>query len=227
MSDMGDVSRILDINFTRDREKGASTISQKDYTKDVVQHYGMEGCNSTYTSEIGSELSLNQPKEKLLNEEGKQRYQAITGVVIYLVQVTRYDSLYSINQLARPVAKPAKAHKGANKHLVRYLAGSTDFSIIYEQGGFRLAAFSNDNWGNNPDNHRSTPSYIVMLANAPISFKYSRKAYRAEVFFRAKSGGEGQDQHPLRQDRGLPGGLGHQAPYQGSSPRPHQAHQRV
>ena len=36
MSDMGDVSRILGMNVTRDREKETITISSKDYTKDVV-----------------------------------------------------------------------------------------------------------------------------------------------------------------------------------------------
>ena len=42
ISDMGDVSRILGINVTRDDcEKGAITISQKDYTEDVVQCYGI------------------------------------------------------------------------------------------------------------------------------------------------------------------------------------------
>ena len=121
MSDMGDVSRILGMNVTRDREKGAITISQKDYTKDVVQRYGMESCNPAYTPEIGPELSLNQPDEKLLNEEEKQRYQAITGAVMYLAQVTRYDILYAVNQLARTMSKPAKAHMGAAKRLLRLL----------------------------------------------------------------------------------------------------------
>ena len=135
----------------------AITISQKDCTEDVVQRYGMEGYNPTYTSGVGPELSLNQSVEKLLNDEEKRRYQAITGgAVMYLAQVTRYDSLYAVNQLARAMSEPAKAHMGAAKHLLRYLAGSTDFSITYKQDGFRLAAFSDDNRGNNLDNGRCT-----------------------------------------------------------------------
>ena len=39
----------------------------------------------------------------------------------------------------------------AAKHLLRYMAGSTDF-INFKRGGFNLAAFSESNWGNNPDN---------------------------------------------------------------------------
>ena len=78
------------------------------------------------------------------------------------------------------MSKPAKAHIGVAKHLLRYLAGSTDFSITYKQGGFRLAAFSGANWGNNPDNGRSTSSYIVMLANTPISFKVGLQGLTAQ-----------------------------------------------
>ena len=125
-------------------------------------------------------MSLNQPEEKLLNEEEKQRYQIITGAVIYLAQVARYDILYAVNQLARAMSKPAKAHMGAAKHLLRYLAGSTDFFIADKYGGFRLAAFSDANWSNNPDNGRCTSSYIVMLANAPISFKVGLKGLTAQ-----------------------------------------------
>ena len=66
---------------------------------------------------------------------------------------------------------PAKTQLGAEVHLLRYLVGSTDFFIAYKQGNFRVASFSDAYWGNNPDNGWSTSSYIVMLANAPISFK--------------------------------------------------------
>ena len=60
---------------------------------------------------------------------------------------------------------------GVAKYLLRYLAGSADFSITYKQGGFRLAVFSDSNWGISPINGRFTSSYIVMLSNAQISFK--------------------------------------------------------
>ena len=130
MTDIGDVSRVLGINVTRARKEGTVTINQKDYTEDIVQHYGMRGCNPAYNPEVGPELSLDQQEKNLLNKEGKRRYQSITGAAImYLAQVCRYDILYIVNRLARAMYMPSKAHMGAAKHLLRYLAGSTDFSI--------------------------------------------------------------------------------------------------
>ena len=105
----------------------------------------MDGCNPTYILGIGPELSLNQPEEKVLNEVEKWYYQAITEAMMYLTQVTRHDILYTINQLARAMSKPAKAHMGVAKHLLRYLVGSIDFSITYIQGGSVLSAFSDAN----------------------------------------------------------------------------------
>ena len=156
MTGMGGVSRALGMNVPRDREEGTITINEKNYTEDIVQRYGMRGCNPAYTPGVGPELSLIQPEENLLNDEGKRRYQSITGAAMYLAQVGRNDILYTFNQLARIMSRPSMAHMGTTKHLLRYLAGSTDSSITYKQGGFKLTALSDANWGENPANGKST-----------------------------------------------------------------------
>ena len=61
---------------------------------------------------------------------------------MYVAQVTRYDILFSVNQLARATSKPSNAHMGAAKHVLRYLAGTINFDIAYKKGGFTLKAFS-------------------------------------------------------------------------------------
>ena len=60
------------------------------------------------------------------------------------------------------------------------MAGFTDLSITYKQGSFTLAAFSDADWGKNLDHGRSTSSYIVMLVNAPISFKVALQGLTAQ-----------------------------------------------
>ena len=171
MSDLGDVSLVLGMQVTRDRKKGMPTISQEDYTKSILARFGMENCKPSSIPGTGSEPSTEQPAETLLNTEQILRYQAITGSVMYLAQITRYDVMYAVCQLARAMSKPSKAHIGAAKQLLRYIAGTTDFSKVYKRGGFKLSAFSDANWGNNPDNGKSMPAYLIMLSKAPISFK--------------------------------------------------------
>ena len=59
---------------------------------------------------------------------------------------------------------------GRAKAFTSLFGWSTDISIVYKQGGIRPAAFSNANWGNNPDDGKSTSSHIVILAKSPIWF---------------------------------------------------------
>ena len=66
-----------------------------------------------------------------------------------LGQVTRYDIGYAVNQLARAISKPSKAHMAVAKHLLRYLAGTTTFVVTYKRGSLKLTAFFDANWGNN------------------------------------------------------------------------------
>eukprot|EP00752_Nemacystus_decipiens_P015081 g13435.t1 len=171
MTDMGEVSLVLGMEIKRDRKRGTLTISQEAYSKSILERFGMSNCKPTSTPGIGPELSNAQPEDTLLDEEETRRYQGIVGCLMYVAQVLRYDIMYATGQLARPMAKPSKKHMVAAKHTLRYLAGTTDFSITYKRGGFKLAAFSDSNWANNPDNGKSTSSYLTMLCNAPLSFK--------------------------------------------------------
>ena len=91
MSDLGDVSLVLGMQVTRHRKKGTLTISQEDYTKSILARLGMEDCKPSSIPGTGTEISTEQPAETLLNTEQTQRYQAITGSVMYLAQITRYD----------------------------------------------------------------------------------------------------------------------------------------
>ena len=109
----------------------------------------------------------------------KRRFQAITGSVMCLGQVTRYDIGYAVNQLAWAMSKPSKAHMAAAQHLLGYLAGTTNFATTYKRGSCKLTAFFDANWGNNPDNGKST-SYISFLSDCPVSFKVSLQGLTAQ-----------------------------------------------
>ena len=137
MTDMGDVSLMLGMQITRDWEKKTLTISQE-YTKSILERFGMANCKPVGTLGFSAELSTKQPEEPLLSKEEIQRYQAITGSAMYLAQILRYI-MYSSGQLARAMSRPAKkVYMGAAKHLLRYPAGTTDFTIVYKKVCFKL-----------------------------------------------------------------------------------------
>lgn len=95
-------------------------------------------------------MSLHHRKDTLQNEEDEQRFQAITGNVMYLAQVTRDNIGYVVNQLARAMFEQSKARVAGAEHLLlRYLAGTPDHGVTHNQGLFQLATFSDANWGHN------------------------------------------------------------------------------
>ena len=65
------------------------TITQDNYTKSLLERYGVGNCNLRYTPGAGNDLFLDQPQKKLLNKENTQRFQAMTDNVMYLGLVVR------------------------------------------------------------------------------------------------------------------------------------------
>ena len=57
MTDMGDVSLVLGMQVTRDRKYKTLTISQENYTKSILERFGMTDCKPSSTPGFGSELS--------------------------------------------------------------------------------------------------------------------------------------------------------------------------
>ncbi|CAB1096983.1 unnamed protein product [Ectocarpus sp. CCAP 1310/34] len=170
MTDMGEVKRVIGIEVQRDYEHGTLAISQGPYARDILQRYGMEQANPVSTPGYGVELSTEQPQDQLLGPEDKQRFQAITGSLLYLAQCTRYDLSYAVHQLTRACANPAQVHMAAAKHLLRYLRGTPDLPIVYKKGKFRLSCFTDSSFGANPDNGRSTTGYLFFLGGGLISY---------------------------------------------------------
>ena len=128
MVDKGDVSLVLGMDVTPDREKGTMTITQDTFTKSLLERYGMASCNSSYTPGEGKELSLDQTEERLQSKGEKQRLQAITGSVMHLGQMIRYEIIHAVNQLERAMSKPSKPHM---------VASQTSTSLPGRDGGFR------------------------------------------------------------------------------------------
>ena len=156
MTDTGEVSRILGIEVTRDYDEGTLAITQTAYVDNILERFGMQDTNAAHTPGYRQELSAEQPEDKLLGTEATKLYQSISGSLLYLAQCTRYDLCYAVDQLTRACSKPAEIHLTAAKHALRYLRGTTDLSIVYKRGRFRMVSYTDASFGANPDNRKST-----------------------------------------------------------------------
>ena len=80
MTDMGDVSLVLGMQVTRDRKYETLTISQENYTKSILERFGMADCKPSSTPGVGSEISTKQPEGTLLDKEETQRYLSLIHI---------------------------------------------------------------------------------------------------------------------------------------------------
>ena len=123
MTDLGEVSLILGMKITRDQSKRTLRISLTDYTRSILDRFNMKDCNPVSTPSTGAELSLDQPTDTLLDEDGTKLYQSMLGSLLYLSRTTRWDISYAVLQLTRATSKPSTVHLKKAKHVLRYLKG--------------------------------------------------------------------------------------------------------
>ena len=176
MKDLGEVSNLLGMNVTRNRQEGWLKIDQERYIQDILKRYNMESCHSTTTPATPGEILTKED----CAAEGQQLdptthpYRSIVGSLMYAGHVTRPDISNSVRILARYLESPGEKHWAAAKKCIRYLAGTKSLGITYRRGSVgelpKLQGFSDANWAGDLDNARSTTGVVFMLAGGAISF---------------------------------------------------------
>ena len=180
MTDMGEISRILGMEVTRDYDEATLAITQTAYIDNILERFGIQDANAAHTPGYGPELSAEQPEDKLLGAGATKLYQSIIRSLLYLAQCTKYDLCYVVNQLTRACSKPAEIHMTAAKHALRYLRGTTDQPIVYKRGKFRMVSYTDASFGANTDNRNSTAGYLFFLGGGLISFGSKTQSLTAQ-----------------------------------------------
>ena len=69
--------------------------------------------------------------EELLGPE--VLYLSANSALMYLANCTHPDIAFSVNLLARYSSAPTRRHWNGIKHVLRYLRGTTDMSLLYSR----------------------------------------------------------------------------------------------
>jgi hypothetical protein len=72
-------------------------------------------------------------------------YASLVGSLIFAMVCTRPDIAYSVGVLSRFMANPGKAHWEAAKWVLRYLRGTSGYSI-YSKSSEPMHAFFDENF---------------------------------------------------------------------------------
>jgi hypothetical protein len=177
LRDLGPTSWLLGVEIKRNRINHTLTLSQRQYTLDLLERFNLSDCNSV-TTPLDPNIRLSSSMSPKTPEESESMlsvpYLQAVGALMYLAIATRPDISYSVGVLARFNKNPGPQHWKAVKHLFRYLKGTLDYKLTYSSHGSSspklFTTYCDADHGGNPDNGRSTSGYIVKLGSGAISW---------------------------------------------------------
>ena len=175
LRDLGPTTQLLGMEIHRDRHNRRLCLSQSQHIANLLQEHSLQDCKPVSTPlNPGSRLSTSMcPQNDAEASEMRQYpYISVVGSLMYLAVTTRPDIAYAAGVLARFNSNPGPAHWQAAKHVLRYLKGTMDHSIIYQPSDSPepFITYSDADHGGNPDNGKSTGGYVVKIGSGAVSW---------------------------------------------------------
>lgn len=176
MMDMGSISFYLGLKVERNREEQTIKLSQPAYIDKVLNKFHLGKANTVNTPM--KETPLLQPRAEGDGEATtakKERYQRMTGSIMFSMVETRPDISFATSVASRFAKNPGHQHTKAMKTILRYLKGSRDQGITYgSQNKLLFEGYLDSDWAGDKDSRKSTFGFIFMLNGGPMSW-YSKK----------------------------------------------------
>ena len=141
---MGEISWILSMHVTHNRKTSLVFLSQEKFIEDILQHFGKSDIRPMPTPALANE-QLNKLKT---SEIEVKEYQQAIGTLMYPMLGTRPDLAFTVALLGRHTATPGEQHQCALDRVFRYLHGTSNWRLAFQQGkgnGLTLHGYADAN----------------------------------------------------------------------------------
>jgi Reverse transcriptase (RNA-dependent DNA polymerase) len=184
MKDLGEVSWILGMKLTRDRERGVMRLDQSLYVSNVLKRFDMWDCKPVSTPECaGVKLSLHDCP---VSDEGKKEmedvpYMEAVGSLLYASIGTRPDIAHAVNVVSKFSKNPGQVHWMAIKRILRYLKGTINQPLVFIgkdallDGQLNVSVFSDADWAGDVDDCRSTSGCVVRIGQSTVMWSTKKQ----------------------------------------------------
>jgi len=164
--DLGPCSYFLGMDVIRDRESRAIMLAQHRLTADLLDKFDMMEAKSV---SVPLNTATKLTKDGELLDQNAYPYAQLIGSLMYLSICTRPDISQAVGALARYMANPTMAHWQAAKGVLRYLAGTANYGILFGSSA-GLEAYCDADYAGDIDSRRSTTGYVFILNGGAISW---------------------------------------------------------
>ena len=102
----------------------------------------------------------------------KVSYANAVGCLMYLMVCTRPDISHAVSVISRYMADLGKEHWNAVNWIFRYLTGTRDFGILFDQrASTEAVGYVDSDYAGDLDSRKSMTSYVFRFAGGPICWK--------------------------------------------------------
>jgi hypothetical protein len=147
-------------------------LSQHKYALDIIQRAGMASCKP-----VDTPLSASSKLELMpgILYSDPTRYCQIVGALQYLT-FTRPDICYVVNKVCQFMHAPTEDHWSIVKRILCYLQATITYGLhITRDSLLSLHGFTDADWADSINNHKSTSGYLVYLSSTSISWKFRKQ----------------------------------------------------
>lgn len=178
MKDLSPAKKMLGMEINIDFLDDIIFLSQRKYVMKMLERFGMQHCKAVGTPLV---LHLKLSSEQCpVTEEDKRRmsnvpYSNAVGSLMYAMVSIRSDLACVVSVVSRFMHNLGKAHWEVIKLILRYLMGSSETSLVFDQhradpGG--VVGYVDANYGGDLDRR----SYSFTLCGSAITWYSSLQA---------------------------------------------------
>ena len=121
-----------------------------------------------------------QAPDVLLDADEASRYRTGCASLIWVLR-TRPELKFSVGRLCKFMHKPGSRHFKDFKDVVRYLANNPRRGLMFSgDGPLVVDAFSDADWGADPDGHRSVGGYVCRVGGNLVIAKSKQQTIVAQ-----------------------------------------------
>jgi len=165
--DLGELKEFLEITIRCSDHK--IILDQKAYLTKVLDHFSMTNAiiaNTPLPHGYTPVAHTGNPDPILWTQ-----YQAIISSLLYLMLGTHPDIAFAVIKLSQFSANPSKEHYEWAKYKCHYLAGTKDYTIVFDGNTNEgLIVHSDSDWAADINNHCSITGYFFKLAGSSVSW---------------------------------------------------------
>ena len=138
-------------------------ISQTGYINKILDRFGFTNCRPVATPlDPNAQFRVDETSTEIDSNE----YQSIIGSLMYAAIGTRPDLAYTTTFLSQYNSTPSTKHLQAAKRALRYLRGTTEWSLFYPRGSTDIppiSCYTDASCASDLDTRRSFSGYLVRL----------------------------------------------------------------